>query len=441
MAQRGRVGIVATIATLAVAGCASTVTRPSAVATTSPTPVATTPSPSPTPSLPIPTGFQPVSLSAISESDFWVLGRAPCATVTGCPSQILHTVNGGKTFRADPRPGHRSISPARAPGDCRRSATFASPTPPTAGRSATDQHYVTHDGGAHWYELNPRGHSCRSSRAPTDRCTRAVQICLDPRRRRQAVPTSWCGHRRTTTPGVSYRSPVTRPDWPSIGVHGDTVWVMYFERSTGLAWTSHDDGEIWDYASMPCEPDLGGLFDPVSTNGHLGVLRNWDAGRRSGVDKRRRDLHTHEGPRTAFGNGSFVAALSSHEAFVGRHCRSEVTTKRRHELSHVAGIAGGACGSASPTRRSATSSARTRTRSHPNSGARPTPATPGRWFLSPSRHHAFSRLLIVDTVTGRARARRPRSRTPQPRRQEMAPAPRPGQMRPQARPRVSSSTR
>src|ERR1700691_2699965 len=46
MAQLGRVGIVATIAALALAGCASTVSLPSAVATTSPTPAAAAPTPS-----------------------------------------------------------------------------------------------------------------------------------------------------------------------------------------------------------------------------------------------------------------------------------------------------------------------------------------------------------------------------------------------------------
>ena len=53
---------------------------------------------------------------------------------------------------------------------------------------------------------------------------------------------------------------------PVIGVHGDTLWVMYFNRSPGLEWISRDDGNLWVRGSMPCQPDLGGTFGPVSNS-------------------------------------------------------------------------------------------------------------------------------------------------------------------------------
>src|ERR1700722_3107325 len=179
MAQRGRVGIVATIATLALAGCASTVTRPSAVATTSPTPAAPVPTPSASPSLPIPVGFQPVALSAISDSDFWVLGRSPCATVTGCPSQILHTVDGGKTFQRIPAPASVYLTGAGTGGVQTVSVLrFANPSDGWAFGDGPA--YVTHDSGSHWYELNPAWTFLQIEPGANGYVYASVQVCPTP---------------------------------------------------------------------------------------------------------------------------------------------------------------------------------------------------------------------------------------------------------------------
>jgi len=105
MAHRGRVGIVATIAALGLAGCASAVAPPSSTAPASPAPTGepTPPAPTPTSTASIPSGFQPAAISAISESDFWVLGSSGCGA-TACPSEILHTTDRGVTFQRIPAP-------------------------------------------------------------------------------------------------------------------------------------------------------------------------------------------------------------------------------------------------------------------------------------------------------------------------------------------------
>lgn len=317
MARRGRVGVVAAIATLALAGCASKVARPSAVATTSPTPApATASTASPTPSLPIPAGFQPVALSAISENDFWVLGRSPCATVLGCPTEILHTVDGGATFERIPAPATIYLTGALPGGG-----------PPTVRdlrfENASDgwvfgdgPAWSTHDGGEHWAELDANWTFLQIEPGANGWVYATVQICSNP------ADTSTCTD-------FVMRSPAHDEDWsqlaipgnpagrPVIGVHGDTVWLMYFGRSTGLAWTSHDDGRVWQHASMPCEPDLGGTFDPVSTTVIWAFCATGTQGGPALSTNGGATYALKNGPPNDFWNGATVAAQSAQRAFVG----------------------------------------------------------------------------------------------------------------------------
>lgn len=323
MAHHGRVGIVATIATVALAGCASTVVLPSAVATTSPT-LAPTATPTPTPSLPIPAGFQPVSLSAISESDFWVLGRSACVTVIGCPSEILHTTNGGRSFHRIPAPVTVYLTGAGRVG------------PPTVSdlrfANALDgwafgngPAYVTHNGGEHWYELNPDWTFLQIEPGANGYVYASVQVCPTPNATSGCV--DWLMRSRADTDGwAALAVPGAPVGWPSIGVHGDTLWVMYFDSSTALALVSGDDGHLWNRRSMPCEPDLGGLYDPVSTTVIWAFCATGTEGDAAVSTNDGVTYATHEGPATSFGNGSFVGALSAREAFVAGPAGVAVTT-------------------------------------------------------------------------------------------------------------------
>jgi photosystem II stability/assembly factor-like uncharacterized protein len=185
--------------------------------------------------------------------------------------------------------------------------------------------YVTHDAGLHWYELNPAWTFLQIEPGANGYVYASVQVCptpgassgcVDSLMRSQANGDAWT---RVSLPG----NPVGRP---SIGVHGDTVWVMYFDRSTGLAWTSHDDGDVWNPASMPCEPDLGGLFDPVSTTLIWAFCATGTEGGAAVSTNGGAFYTTHDGPATAFGNGSFVAALSARDAFVAGPAGVDLTT-------------------------------------------------------------------------------------------------------------------
>jgi photosystem II stability/assembly factor-like uncharacterized protein len=314
MAQHGRVGIVATIATVALAGCASTVVLPSAVATTSPT-TSPTATPTPTPSLPIPAGFEPVSLSAISESDFWVLGRAPCATVNGCASEILHTTNGGASFQRIPAPVTVYLAGAGTGGSPTVSdLRFANASDGWAFGDGPA--YVTHDGGMHWYELNPDWTFLQIDPGANGYVYASVQVCPTPNATSGCVD-SLMRSRADTDDWATLAVPGTPVGWPSIGVHGDTLWVMYFDSSTALALVSHDDGDSWDHASMPCESDLAGTFDPVSTTVIWAFCATGTEGGATLSTNGGMSYKQHEGPPNDFWNGAVVAALSAEKAFVG----------------------------------------------------------------------------------------------------------------------------
>lgn len=325
MAQCGRVGIVATIAMLALAGCASTVVLPTAVATTPPTPASiATPTPSPTPSLPVPPGFQPVALSAISNNDFWVLGRSPCATVNGCPTEILHTVDGGTTFQRVPGPASVYLTGSGTDGvQTVSELRFANVS--DAWAFGDGPAFVTHDSGMRWYELNPDWTFLQIQPGANGYVYASVQVCPTP----GAISGCVDSLMRSRANGDAW-TPLAVPGnpagWPSIGVYGNTLWAMYFDRGSPLAWVSHDDGNIWDRASMPCPPDLGGAFDPVSSTVIWAFCATGMEGGAWLSTNGGATYTTHEGPATAFGNGSFVAALSARDAFVAGPAGVDLTT-------------------------------------------------------------------------------------------------------------------
>ena len=101
-----------------------------------------------------------------------------------------------------------------------------------------------------------------------------------------------------------------------IGVHGDTVWVMYFGGSTGAGWISHDDGALWTRGSMPCEPDLIGSFDPVSTSVIWAFCATGNFGNpwlSTNGGESFSSSHNFVGQST---NGATVVALSAQRAFI-----------------------------------------------------------------------------------------------------------------------------
>jgi hypothetical protein len=90
---------------------------------------------------PVPTGFEPESVTFVSASDGWVLGTAPCAHQP-CTS-VVRTTNGGRSWVGIPAPRFRLSRYRGGPGlDGMRFADTQD------GFAFGSQLWVTHDGGA-----------------------------------------------------------------------------------------------------------------------------------------------------------------------------------------------------------------------------------------------------------------------------------------------------
>jgi hypothetical protein len=317
MSCRGRAGIVAAVSAFGLAGCAPTVAPPSSTATPSPAPTPSpmlpTPSPSPTP--PVPSGFQPIALSAISERDFWVLGSSGCATAT-CRSEILHTTDGGLTFERIPAPASVFLAGSPSGGGQATVSALRFANPSDGWAFGPGPAWSTHDGGAHWGELDFNWTFLQIEPGANGYVYAVVEICG------LQGPASGCPYlvmrSRANPEAWSTISPPGSPSGrPVIGIHGDTVWVMYFGASPGIEWTSHDDGEHWIRGAMPCEPDLGGAFDPVSTTVVWAFCATGMAGGPFVSANGGASYVAAGGIGGLFWNGAMVAALSSRYAFVG----------------------------------------------------------------------------------------------------------------------------
>lgn len=104
---------------------------------------------------PVPAGFDPVSFTAISASEYWLLGEAPCSNPV-CTS-IVRTTDGGADFVGLPAPAAPYVdSSSVAAGGSSSTAgintlLFADPLDGYAFATGSGGAFFdTHDGGEHW---------------------------------------------------------------------------------------------------------------------------------------------------------------------------------------------------------------------------------------------------------------------------------------------------
>ena len=257
------------------------------------------PNPSSSPSASAFANFQPVAFSAISESQYWVLGNSG-----NDQPVLLHTLDGGQTFQQIPSPpaalfqanGTQSVMGIR----------FADASDGYVYGSAL---WATHDGGAHWHQVTIGGSVPQLEPgaggfvyAIVRHCPAAGGSCASTVERSIASGDAW-----STLALPSHSSGTSE----AIGVHGTSLWVMQF--GTGKLYVSRDAGASFSAETFPCVPELDGSIDPVSDSV---IWAFCPTGMQGGVAVSSDGGHTWMSHQGGFSNGGIVAGLSATNAFV-----------------------------------------------------------------------------------------------------------------------------
>ena len=231
----------ALVTAVAAAGCGTstrtvTTTKTVTVETTTAAPTTT----------PLPAHFDPTSFTAISDSEFWLLGNGP----------IVHTTNGGKSYTTLPAP------PLPEPPGLDVQLRFADHEDGFAFDTGIGSaFYATHDGGASWHEVSLRSIEGFATGggyayAVTAKCTNSG--CSDYRFERTPVAKdAW----------TSLPMPFA-PDGSVIDLtaHDSSVWLLGTTKSADVDTIarSTDGGQTFSSGSGPCTPGLGGDLEPSS---------------------------------------------------------------------------------------------------------------------------------------------------------------------------------
>lgn len=206
----------------------------------------------------VPARFNPESFTAISESEYWVLGVIPCRA--GRCSSILHTTDGGRSFASIPAPALPTAGDVPTLRFADRRDGFAY-VPGVGGVL-----YATHDGGASWNKpplgtvlalATGGGHAY----AVTARCS--LERCAGYRFERSPVSAdTWTATAMPFAPDGSILD---------LAAHGTSVWLL--GTAAGRQSSSRDDlarssdgGRTFVAGHGPCVPGLGGELAPTFAN-------------------------------------------------------------------------------------------------------------------------------------------------------------------------------
>lgn len=206
----------------------------------------------------LPARFVPVSLSALGDRDFLLLGTTPCSA--GRCYAIERTTDGGRSFAHLPAPAGLPTQ-GNAP-----SLRFADPQNGFIWVSFNwGAFWSTHDGGKSWTRLASPSvvsftTSGRQVYAVVARCT--IRSCRSYRFAHGAASTTqW------------EQAPLSfKPDGPvlDLAARGLNVWLLGTPHSSRFARHdllahSTDGGRTFAAGAGPCFPGLGGELEPSST--------------------------------------------------------------------------------------------------------------------------------------------------------------------------------
>ena len=195
----------------------------------------------------VPSGFQPVSFTAVSERDFWLLGTVPCGH--GRCSAIVRTTDGGRSFAA-------INAPALPTSGNTPELRFADHSDGFAFVPWRGLFYATHDGGATWRRL--------ALGRILGFATGAGNVYVVTSSRLERSPVSTDAWHAQPLPFNSDGSAL------DLAAHQANLWLLGTRKSkTPIAdelARSQDGGRTFRTAAGPCVPGLGGALAPTSAS-------------------------------------------------------------------------------------------------------------------------------------------------------------------------------
>jgi hypothetical protein len=195
----------------------------------------------------VPTGFQPLSFTAVSERDFWLLGTVPCHG-RRCTA-IVRTSDGGRRFVA-------VGAPALPSSGNTPELRFADHLDGFAFVPWSRRFFATHDGGASWKRID-LGRILAFA-------TGAGKVFVATAGRLESSPVRSDGWRSKPLPFPSDGSAL------DLEAHRANLWLLGTRQGTtpshDVLARSRDAGRTFAVGRGPCVPGLGGELAPTSAD-------------------------------------------------------------------------------------------------------------------------------------------------------------------------------
>lgn len=304
------------------AGSSATSASASASGSPTATPAAAASGPAAPAGGPVPAGFTPASVTAISTSTFWVLGNAPCSHAP-CTS-LVRTTDGGAHFVGLPAPraplaGGANEDSIAAGGVAAADVSQVRFADAANGWAFGPALWSTHDGGAHWTPVPVPGQVL--DLAAADGQVWALGGDCHPK---AGCSSFWL---RRSAVGTDAFAPVSLPvplagnaPPPALAVGAGLVVVMDNGVGTGTQYhgtllVAHGASRPFARYSAPCSTDLGGsvsaapgaLWAVCSTGMMSSIFRSTDGGAQ---------FTSVPGPAGSQPNSALLAPASATEAFL-----------------------------------------------------------------------------------------------------------------------------
>ncbi|GAC1312496.1 MAG: hypothetical protein NVSMB16_09330 [Acidimicrobiales bacterium] len=223
-------------------------------------------------------GFRPLSVTFVSASEGWVLGRGPCAVPT-CPVTLVHTRDGGRTW-----------APVSPPGDDVSAVRFADAA---NGWAFGPGLRATHDGGTTWRPVTLPGLADGAQVSSVEAAAGSVQAAVvnvagsGPEVRMETSPVAIDAWRLAGLQVPAGAGPVPHAQ---VVLHGDRGWLMVVNRQ--VVGGARLAGGTWQTWTPPCRAAFGPGVLAASSDADL--VAGCDAGVWGGTRRAEDALVSHD---------------------------------------------------------------------------------------------------------------------------------------------------